>query len=188
MTGPLLIVSGPSGSGKSTVIARLRQTCDLPIHVSVSATTRTPRPGEEDGVHYDFWSAEHFREQLAAGAFLESACVHGHHYGTLRKEVEPYREQGIAVILDIDVQGAEQIRRIYPDAVSVFVRTPSPEAYEARLRSRGTDDEATIRRRVLGAARELARANEYDHQVVNEDLDTAVAELRAILEDQFERK
>lgn len=186
--GPLLIVSGPSGSGKSTVIARLLQSCDLPLHLSVSATTRAPRPGEKDGLHYYFWNVARFEEELRAGAFLEWACVHGHHYGTLRKEVEPYRQQGVAVILDIDVQGAEQVRKACPDAVSVFLRTPSPEAYEARLRRRGTENEMSIRRRVRDAAAELARAGEYDHQIVNDELDTAVAQLRAILGCPFERK
>src|SRR5436309_11636858 len=109
--GPLIIVSGPSGTGKSTIVKRLLADPELPLRLSVSATTRRPRPGEKDGVQYHFWSRERFLQEKEAGAFLESAEVHGQYYGTLKREVEPYREQGKGVILDIDVQGAAQIRR-----------------------------------------------------------------------------
>ena len=120
--GPLIILSGPSGSGKSTVVDQVLKTTDLPLHLSVSATTRAPRPGEQVGVHYYFWSADQFEREVQAGAFLEWAEVHGFRYGTLRREVEPFRQQGDGVILEIDVQGAKQIHRQFPDAVLVFLR------------------------------------------------------------------
>jgi guanylate kinase len=177
---PLIIVSGPSGSGKSTVIRRLLAGGGLPLRLSVSATTRAPRPGERDGVEYRFWTHERFRERVRAGAFLEWAEVHGQSYGTLRDEVDPYRARGVGVILDIDVQGAEQVRRAYPDSCSVFLRAPSPDEYERRLRLRGTEDEASIARRLATARRELERVGEYDHVIINDDLATAVAELRRL--------
>jgi guanylate kinase len=179
--GPLIILSGPSGSGKSTVISRLLAPGDLPLRLSVSATTRPPRAGERDGVNYHFWTRDRFEEEVRANAFLEWAEVHGHCYGTLRREVEPYRRQGQGVILDIDVNGAAQVRRQCPDHVSVFLRTSSPEVYEQRLRTRGTESEAQVQRRLAAARRELACAGDYQYQIVNDDLDTAVAELRAVV-------
>jgi guanylate kinase len=185
----LIIVSGPSGSGKSTVIARLLERINaggVRLRLSVSATTRPPRPGEKDGTHYHFWTPERFEKELASGAFLEHAQVHGCYYGTLRSEVEPFRQQGLGVILDIDVQGAAQVRRQCPDQVSVFLRTSSWEAYEQRLRKRGTESEQAIERRLAAGRRELEHAAEYDYQVVNDDLNTAVEELAAIVRHQFE--
>jgi guanylate kinase len=185
--GPLIILSGPSGSGKSTVLGRLLAERDLPLHVSVSATTRSPRSGEIDGKHYYFWTRERFEEGQRAGEFLEWAEVHGCLYGTLKGEVDPYRRQGTGVILDIDVQGAAAIRRLYPDNVSIFLRTRSLETYEARLRQRGTEKEEAIQRRLVTAGRELAHAGEYDFQVINDDLAGAVAEVDRIVRRQFER-
>jgi guanylate kinase len=186
--GPLIIVSGPSGSGKSTVIERLlaEEGGAYPLHLSVSATTRAPRPGEIDGKHYHFWTPERFAAAVQAGKFLERAEVHGARYGTLHDEVDGYRDQGIGVILEIDVQGAASVRKQCADQVSVFLRASSLEAYEERLRKRGTESEDALRRRVAAAQRELARASEYDHQVINDDLDSAVAELKAIVERQFQ--
>src|SRR5438270_9296302 len=157
-TGSLFILSGPSGSGKSALLERLLAQLDLPLHVSVSATTRLPRTGEIDGKHYYFWTRERFERAKRSGEFLESAQVHGCQYGTLRSEVDPYRAKGIGVILDIDVQGASQIRRIYPDNVSIFLCTSSLATYEARLRRRGTENEEAIRRRLAAAAQELDHA------------------------------
>jgi guanylate kinase len=185
--GPLIIVSGPSGSGKSTVIRRLLAQSQRPLRLSVSATTRPPRPGEVDGVDYHFLTRERFEEALRAGEFLEHAAVHGHYYGTLRQEVEPFRQRGIGVILDVDVQGAAQVRRQCPDNVSVFVRTSSPAAYAERLHRRGTESEATIQRRLENGVRELARAGEYDEQLNNDNLEEAVAALAAIVERHWER-
>jgi guanylate kinase len=187
MKGPLIIVSGPSGSGKSTVIGRLLKEGAFPLRVSVSATTRAPRPGEVDGVDYHFWTQENFEEEVRAGAFLEWARVHGNCYGTLRREVEDPRKQGIGVILDIDVQGAAQIRKLYSDAVSVFLRTSCLETYEERLRKRGTEDEASLQRRLANARAELMHAGEYDYQVINDDLAQAVAQLREIVRTPFEK-
>jgi len=185
--GLLIILSGPSGSGKSTLLERLLAKADLPLHVSVSATTRLPRGGEIDGKHYYFWTPERFEEAKRAGEFLEAAQVHGCQYGTLRSEVDPYRRQGISVILDIDVQGAAQIRRIYPDSISIFLRAGSLETYEARLRQRGTENEESIRRRLAAAAQELDHAGQYDYRVINEDLSTAVAEVETIVRRQSKR-
>jgi guanylate kinase len=188
MPGPLIILSGPSGSGKSTVIQRLLADPPGPLRMSVSATTRLPRPGEIDGTDYHFWTAERFERELAAGAFLEHAVVHGAgSYGTLRAEVEPYLAAGRGVVLDIDVQGAEQVRQIWPGHVSVFLKAPSMAEYERRLRARGTEDEATIARRMETAQAELAHAPGYQYQIINDDLARATAELRGVVGREFER-
>jgi guanylate kinase len=183
----LIIVSGPSGSGKSTVIRRLLAASRRPLRLSVSATTRPARPGEVDGVDYHFWPRPRFDEGVRAGEFLEWAEVYGQLYGTLRQEVEPFRQRGVGAILDIDTQGAAAVRRLCPDAVLVFLRAPSPAAYAERLRQRGTDSEAIIQQRLAGAARELAHAAEYDEQVLNDDLGAAVAALGAIVERHWQR-
>ncbi len=168
------------------MLKRLLAVSARPLHLSVSATTRQPRPGEMDGVHYYFWTRERFEEEKRQSAFLEWADVFGRCYGTLRREVEPYRQRGWGVILDIDVQGAAQVRKLCPDATTVFLRTSSLATYEQRLRQRGTEDEETIQRRLAGGRRELAQADEYDYQVINDDLGTAVAQLRAITERLFQ--
>jgi guanylate kinase len=185
MKGPLIILSGPSGSGKSTVVGRLLKDCPWPLRLSVSATTRAPRKHEIDGVHYHFWAPQRFEEQVRAEAFLEWACVHGNLYGTLRSEVDGPRGIGQGVILDIDVQGAAQVRKLCPDAVAVFLRTSNEVTYEQRLRRRGSENEAAIQRRVETARSELGHASQYDYQVINDDLDTAVAQLSAIVQIQF---
>jgi guanylate kinase len=186
--GLLIILSGPSGSGKSSVIRGLLADPPGPLRLSVSATTRAPRAGEHDGVDYHYWTRERFEQKLAAGAFLEHALVHGNYYGTLRSEVEAYVRDGWGVILDIDVQGAEQVRPQWPDHVSVFLRGPSLEAYEHRLRGRGTEDEAAIQRRLVAARAELAHAPGYQYQIVNDDLAAATTEFRAIVAREFERR
>ncbi len=185
--GPLIILSGPSGSGKSTVLGRLLARGELPLRLSVSATTRRPRPGEVDGVSYHYWTPERFQAEVDADGFLEWAEVHGNRYGTLRSEVEPYRQRGFGVVLDIDVQGAAQVRRRCPDSVSVFLNVPSLPTLEQRLRARGTESEAAIQRRLAAAAGEMARAGEYEYQVINDDLDAAVARLHEIVRRSFER-
>jgi len=182
MHGPLIIVSGPSGSGKSTVVARLLRECrDPPLRASISATTRLKREGEVDNVHYHFWPRERFEQALAEHAFLEWACVVGNYYGTLRAEVEPWRERGYGVVLVIDVQGAAQVRATCPDAVSIFLHAPSWEELERRLRDRKTDDEATIQRRLAAAHREVERSGEYEHRIVNDDIGVTVATLCEII-------
>ncbi|MCI0458317.1 MAG: guanylate kinase [Gemmataceae bacterium] len=193
--GPLLILSGASGSGKSTLIQRLLAAREFPLRLSVSATTRDRRPNEREGIHYHFWTRERFEEGIKAGSFLEWAQVFGNYYGTPREEVEPYRAQGVGVILDIDVQGAAQVRAKCPDAVSIFVHAAAPEnvteelrVLEERLRKRGTESEEAIRRRLEGARRELERASEYDEQIINDDLGRAVAEASALLGRLFARR
>lgn len=186
--GPLIIMSGPSGSGKSTLIERLLAAGTWPLRLSVSVTTRPPRPGEQDGVHYHFWTRARFDREVRAGGFLEWAEVHGNYYGTLKEEVEPVRARGHGVLLDIDVDGWRQVRDRCPDAVSIFIRTSSPDVLERRLRERGTETEEAIQRRLRGAARELAEAERYDYQVINDELDRAIADVRAIVGPLFERQ
>jgi guanylate kinase len=173
----LVIVSGPSGSGKTTVIARLIQRADPPMRLSVSATTRPPRPGETDGVQYHFWDRPRFEKAIAAGEFLEYAEVHGNLYGTLKSEAT----NGSTVILDIDVQGAEQVRRTCPEAVSIFLLPPSFEVLEQRLRARHTENEAAVERRLANARVEVSRAGEYSHRVFNDAIDETVAEVQKIV-------
>jgi guanylate kinase len=184
---PLIILSGPSGSGKSTIIARLLKESGLPLRLSVSATTRPPRDYEREGVHYWFWTREQFQKQSQAGAFLESAEVHGQWYGTLRSEVDDYRMRGIGVLLDIDVQGAAQVRSRYPDCLSIFIRTSSWEAYEQRLRKRHTESEEKIALRLANARHELERINEFDRVILNDDLDSAVAQVRDLIAKTFQK-
>jgi guanylate kinase len=184
--GPLIILCGPSGSGKSTVIGRLLAEGGLPLHLSVSATTRKKRPGEENGVHYHFWTQGQFEEHLRAGDFLEHARVHGQCYGTLRSEVDSNRARGMGILLDIDVQGAEQVRRLYPEALAIFLKVSSPEVYEKRLRARGEPADS-IARRMVTARAELAREHEFTHVVVNDDLQTAVEQVRRLIEQAFKQ-
>jgi guanylate kinase len=180
--GPLFILSGPSGCGKSTVIRQLLASePERPLRLSVSATTRKERPGEKDGIHYWFWDRERFLHEVETGAFLEWAEVYGNCYGTLKREVGPYRQQGSGVILDIDTQGARQVKQQCPDALRILLRTSSMSAYEERLKKRGTETAESLQRRLAAAQRELDRAADYEHTVINDDLETAVAELRKII-------
>jgi len=185
--GPLIIVSGPSGSGKSTLITSLLANPPGPLRLSVSATTRPRRPQEVEGVHYHFWDRARFAQGLADDAFLEWAEVYGNCYGTPKSEVAAFREQGICVLLDIDTQGAAQVRQRCPAAVGIFIRTPNLEEYERRLRARGTETPESIARRVAGAQQELAHLHEYQYQVINEDWDKASAEFRSIVQREMER-
>jgi guanylate kinase len=170
------------------VVQRLLADPPGPLRLSVSATTRLPRPGEIDGLDYHFWTPERFERELAAGAFLEHAVVHGTgSYGTLRAEVEPFLESGTGVVLDIDVQGAEQVRRWCLDHISIFLKAPSMAEYERRLRARGSEDDAAIARRLETARSELDRAPEYQYQIINDDLARATAELRGVVGREFER-
>jgi len=179
--GPLIIVSGPSGSGKTTLIRRVLPMFGGRLRHSVSATTRARRSGERDGVDYHFWSRDRFEQGVAAGEFLEYATVFGeNYYGTPRFEVEPYRIQGTGVILDIDVQGAGQLRRTCPDGFYIFLETP-PGEYERRLRERGTETEEAIARRLEEAREELRHADEFDIRLVNDNLDRAAGELAAVI-------
>jgi guanylate kinase len=180
---PLIIVSGPSGSGKSTLIRTALAQAKIPLRLAISATTRAQRPGEVDGVDYHFWTPEQFRQSLADGAFLEHAQVHGkHYYGTPRSEVDGYRERGIGVILDIDVQGAALVRKLFPDHLSIFIRLTDWETYAQRLRLRGADSAETIARRMETAARELERVGEYQYVIFNDDLRLAAIQFLDLIE------
>ncbi|MBO7726182.1 MAG: guanylate kinase [Thermoguttaceae bacterium] len=181
--GKLIIVSGPSGVGKGTLLRRVRQTGLFPLVMSVSATTRAKRPGEEDGVDYYFLTREDFLARRSRGEFLESFEVYpgGALYGTLTEPVARRLEEGKWVILEIDVKGARQVLQTFPDAVSIFVLPPSFEDLEKRLRGRGTESEESLAKRLAQAKSELASADEYKYRVVNDRLDDAVADLTAIL-------
>lgn len=174
-------MSGPSGVGKGTLVARVRE-LRPDLGLTVSATTRAPRPGEVEGVSYHFLTDDDFSARVGRGEFLEWAQVHDHRYGTLRSEVDRLLAEGRSVVLEIDVQGGANVKRVYPDAVGIFIEPPSWEALEQRLRGRGTEDEATVRLRLEDARRELELAPTYDVRIVNDDLDTAVQELAATIE------
>ena len=178
--GLLLVLSGPSGTGKSTVIAGLMGLRD-DIRFSVSATTRAPRPGEQDGRDYYFKSREEFLDMIGRDAFLEHAEYVGNFYGTPAAPVAENMRAGFHVLLDIEVQGAAQVMAKRPDAVSVFLAPPSLEELEKRLRGRGTDDDERIARRLEAARRELAQADKYTYTVVNDDANEAARQLDAIL-------
>jgi guanylate kinase len=183
--GPLIIVSGPSGCGKSTILRRILDDGTLPLRLSVSVTTRPPRINEQPGVHYHYWTVHEFLEKRDEGGFLEWAEVHGNFYGTLEMEVTPIRKLGQGVLLDIDVQGWQQVKKRCPDVVSIFIRTTRFETLEERLRARHTESEEVIQRRLANARGELAFADQYDHQVINDDLEAAVAAMRALLDRLF---
>lgn len=177
--GRLILISGPTASGKSTLWRRLVQRPGVAF--SVSATTRPPRAGELDGREYHFIGEEEFARRVAAGEFLEWAQVHGRRYGTLRAEVERALAAGRDIVLEIDVQGAEQIRAAGYATISIFVEPPSLAVLEARLRGRGTEDEEEIRRRLAVVREEMRHAPHYDHRVVNDDLERMVEEVERIL-------
>ncbi len=175
------MLSGPSGAGKGTL--RLRLFHELPgLGYSISCTTRAPRPGETDGVDYRFISPVNFQQLVEDGKFLEWAYVHGHSYGTLISDVEDVLRQGVDLFLEIDVQGALQVKKKMPEAVTLFVAPPSMEVLEQRLRSRGTESEAAVALRLQNACREMEFESEYDFVIVNDDLERALAELRGIVE------
>lgn len=184
MPGELFIVSAPSGAGKTTLIrslfdGRLGATGDIAF--SVSHTTRRPRDGEVDGRDYHFVSAAEFERMAEAGEFLEWAVVHGNRYGTAKREVFPRLERGTDVVLDIDVQGAEQVLARHPEAQSVFVLPPSYEALEARLAGRGLDDPEAIRRRLHVSIWEISRYDRYRYVIINDDVRQAGEVLAAII-------
>ena len=178
--GALFVVSGPSGSGKTTLL-HAALTAVPGLEFSVSATTRAPRAGERNGVDYHFVTREAFAELLRTGALLEHAEVYGNYYGTPRAPVDAALAEGRSIVLDIDVQGAAQVRRAHPEAVSVFVLPPNLAAIEARLRARGLDDAAIVARRVREADEQLAEADTYDYLVMNDDLASAHAQVQAVL-------
>lgn len=179
--GMLIVLSGPSGSGKGTIIKKLLQSRDDTV-LSVSITTREPRPGEQEGVHYFFRSREEFEARIADNALLEFAEYNGNYYGTPEDAIKQWLATGKNVLLEIEVQGAEQVMNHRSDLVSIFITIPSMAELERRLRDRGTETEDKIRGRMAVARRELSRAFRYDYVVLNDEVDLAVARINTIID------
>lgn len=180
--GTLYIVSAPSGAGKSSLIQALLKTQPLyDTQVSISHTTRTERPGEKHGEHYFFVSKEEFRGMIERDAFLEHAEVFGNYYGTSRETIEQVLASGVDVFLDIDWQGAQQIRKRMPQARSIFVLPPSKDELDRRLRGRGQDSEEVIAKRMAQAVAEMTHFAEYDYLIVNDDFDLALSDFKTII-------
>ena len=181
--GQLVIVSGPSGAGKTSVVKKLIDSCPVLLQLSVSATTRPARPGEKDGVDYHFLTDKEFQERRQAGEFLECFEVfgRGYWYGTLQKEVDAALEEGRWVLLEIDVNGMQQVAEKHPEAMSIFIRTRSLEELEQRLRDRKTENEDTIRRRLEVAQHEWPYKDQYRFDVVNDQLDETVEQICELL-------
>jgi guanylate kinase len=180
LKGTLYIISAPSGAGKTSLVRQLLSRDSL-VRVSVSHTTRAMRPGEVNGKDYNFVSLEQFNRMVENGQFLESADVFDNQYGTSQSWVQQQLDQGIDVILEIDWQGAQQVRRLMPQAVSIFILPPSREALRERLTGRGQDDRSVIDRRMADAVNEMSHYAEYDYLVINDRFDQALSELQAVL-------
>lgn len=181
----LFVISGPSGAGKGTLVSRIREQHPA-LGLTVSATTREPRPGEVDGESYYFLSDDEFARRVDADEFVEWAEVHGHRYGTLLSEVTSNLDAGRSLILEIDVQGAFQVKKRFPDAILIFIMPPSLEVLAERLSARGTETEESLSLRLANAKAEIELAPRYDDVVVNDDLDDATAELLQVIQ-QHER-
>lgn len=182
----VFVITGPSGVGKGTLIRGLLARVPE-LELSVSATTRPPRPGERDGVDYHFLTDAEFDRKVSAGAFVEHAAYSGRRYGTLRSELERRTAAGAPVVLEIELQGARQVRRTLPDAVQVFILPPSSSALRERLVGRGTDGPEEIERRLHVAEEELAAQGEFDHLVLNDRQEEAVGELERLVRRELER-
>ena len=180
MTGNLYIVSAPSGAGKTSLVEAL-VAADPLVKKSISYTTRAPRPGEQDGVHYHFVDTQTFERMRAQGELLESAIVHGNQYGTSRGTVESVCAAGYDVLLEIDWQGAAQIRRLKPESVTIFVLPPSLEALEVRLHHRAQDSAEVIARRLAAARGEIAHVPEFEYVIINDDFDRAAQDLISVI-------
>jgi guanylate kinase len=180
MSGCLFIVSAPSGAGKTSLVSALLA-ADPRVKKSTSYTTRSPRPGEQNGRHYHFVSPAEFDQMLARGELLENALVHGNHYGTSRQTVENDCAAGTDVLLEIDWQGAAQIRKLKPEAIAIFVLPPSLEVLEERLRGRAQDSPEVIAGRLAAARGEIAHASEFDYVIINDDFDRAAQDLISIV-------
>ncbi len=178
-SGALFVVSGPSGSGKTSLCAALLEHCPK-LRLSISATTRAPRPGEVDGIDYHFLDMDTFLSQVDEGSFLEHAIVHGNAYGTRLADVEALRREGHDVLLEIDWQGASQVAACCPDACRIFILPPSVEELRRRLTGRGQDAAEVIDRRVAAAEAEMAHAGEADYRIINEDFEQALVVLLGI--------
>jgi guanylate kinase len=182
----VFVITGPSGVGKGTLIKKLLER-EPDLALSVSATTRAPREGEVDGRDYHFLTEDQFQERRDAGDFLEFASYSGNHYGTLNSELERCLQKGRSVVLEIEVQGAQQVRATRPDSVQIFIAPPDPAVLRERLSGRGTDSAEAIDRRLKTAEQELASQDDFDHLIVNADLDTAAAELESIVRSSLGR-
>ncbi len=182
--GKVVIISGPSGVGKTTVLRQLFATCELPLEESVSATTRSQRPGETEGVSYRYMSHEQFEKHRENGEFLECCEVfgYGHWYGTLRDPVTTGLKQGKWIILELDVEGAAKVLKHYPDAITIFVHPGSLEELERRLRGRGTESEDVLKRRLDVAKRELDASSMYRHIVINQSVEQTVNDICKLLQ------
>jgi guanylate kinase len=178
--GLLFVITAPSGAGKSSLIAKLLED-ERGLALSVSYTTRAPRPGEQDGREYHFIDLPAFEAMLERGEFLESAEVHGHRYGTSQKVIDEVRASGRDLLLEIDWQGAAQVRRLYPESIGIFILPPSMAELERRLRTRAQDSDAVIRRRLSNAAEEMSHAAEFKYAIINNNFDDARLDLRAIV-------
>ena len=181
MSGRLFVISAPSGAGKTSLIEAVMHE-DPRLKISVSYTTRAPRPGEKNGVDYHFVDVATFLAMRERGEFLESAEVHGNRYGTSKKVILDAVERGEDLILEIDWQGAQQVRKLYPGCIGIFILPPSVEELERRMRARGQDSGAVIRRRVENAREELAHAGEFNYAIINKDFKDAKRELAEIIQ------
>ena len=184
MKGNLFVITAPSGAGKTSLIDAVMK-ADPSLKISVSYTTRAPRKGEKDGVDYHFIDEKTFRSMKERGEFLESAEVHGNHYGTGKQVILDAVKRGDDLILEIDWQGAQQVRKLYPACVGIFILPPSVEELERRMRARGQDSDAVIRRRLDNAREELEHKDEFKYRIINKDFETARRELAKII--QIER-
>jgi guanylate kinase len=182
--GKVFVITGPSGVGKGTLIERLLERIPE-LELSVSATTREPRPGEVKGGDYHFLTPEEFDRRVAAGDFLEHATYSGNRYGTLRDEVERRLGEGRSVVLEIEVQGARQVRDAMPEAVQIFIAPPDPQVLRERLEGRGTDSPEAIEERLRTAETELAARDEFPHVVVNDEVQKAASELEGLVRDEL---
>jgi len=180
MSGNLFIITAPSGAGKTTLVAGLIER-DASVQLSVSYTTRAPRPGEEDGRDYYFVSLSTYEAMNDRGEFLEAALVHGNHYGTSRGWLEKQTAAGRDVVLEIDWQGARQVRREFPGAIGIFILPPAFDVLERRLRTRAQDREEVVRRRIEAAREEIRHLGEFDYVIINNELQEAIEDLVAIV-------
>lgn len=180
-SGNLFIVTAPSGAGKTSLVGALLAV-DPHVKLSISCTTRAPRPGEVDGVDYRFVTDSQFMQMLEAGEFLESAEVHGSRYGTSQKWVEEQLQAGEDILLEIDWQGAAQVRKLFPNTISIFILPPSVEELERRLNKRGQDSAEVIAVRLANAREEISHVGEFDYVIINDKFDEALQDLRAIIQ------
>ena len=178
--GKLFVITAPSGAGKSSLISALLKE-EPALKLSISYTTRAPRPGEENGREYHFVDEKSFLAMRGRGEFLESAEVHGNHYGTSKRVIEEALARGEDLLLEIDWQGAQQVRKLYPGCVGIFIVPPSVQELERRMRERGQDSDAVIRRRLENAREELAHQREFKYAIINKDFETAKRELAEII-------